>query len=279
MLRPAVLTIALAACASGPVPAAAPLPAASDTSEAAVVAREEAAYQRRADSLRARILARAEWTDMGADSCRPGAFRSFAGDTATADSARGENADSLAARLERLIIARGVGGPVDTREGHDLLRTVISWEADLERPRWDVPRGQPPRETIAAGLAGQYRNPETGSCDRYVPNEGLVFVIPAVTDFQPPKARTGQLEVVTGEDGLKAVRDRFFVSATDADPIFTYSRIAPVVLWGSYAVVTVDRPAELRGVHPLNQDAGGATYIFHRVEGAWRLLVIVRSWA
>ena len=277
MSRPALLlTVMLsAACARTPAPETAPAAEASPFAEtAATAAAEEARYRQRADSLRRVILEHAEWVDLGTDSCNPGTFRSFSRDST----------DTLVVTrsvelLERAIVVRGVELPLTERVSHDLLRTVIAWEADLARPMWDVLGKETPRRTMSPGLGGQYVNTATGACDRFVPLEGQTYVIPDVGSFTPPQGSAGRLQVVVGDEGLKSARDRFFATHTAADPIFSYTRLAPVIVWGDYGLVSVNRPAELRGVQLLPTGAGGATYIFHRVRNEWRLLTIVRTWA
>ena len=272
MLRialPLVVSL-LAACTSTP-PQPAPSP---DASAGGAAAAEETEYRRRADSLRRVILGQAEWVDLGNDSCNPGTFRSF----------RRDSTDTLLVTralemLERAIVVSGVERPLTERVSHDLLRTVVAWEADLERPVWDALGNEAPRRAMAPALGGEYLNTNTGSCDRFVPLEGQTFVIPDVGPFQAPRGWEGKAQVVVGDEGLKGARERFFASHTEADPIFTYTRLAPVVVWADYALVTVNRPAELRGIRLLPTGAGGATYIFHRVRDQWRLLAIVRAWA
>ena len=273
MLRPALMLIVMlpAACARNTAPKTAPSPFAATES---MMAAEEAQYRRRADSLRNVILRHAEWVDLGTDSCNPGAFRSF----------RPDGTDTLVftrslEKLERAIVVSGLELPLTERVSHDLLRTVIAWEADLERPMWDVPGNMEPRRAMAPALGGEFVNSVTGSCDRFVPLEGQTFVIPDAGTFNTPREWRGKVQVVVGEEGLKGARDRFFATHTEADPIFTYTWLAPVVVWADYALVTVNRPAELRGTQRLPTGAGGATYIFHRVGNDWRLLAIVRSWA
>ena len=273
MLRAALLpiVIVMTACVRPPAPETAPSPFAATES---VAAAEEARYRARADSLRRVILSHAEWVDIAADSCNPGTFRSF----------RRDSADTTAVTrsmemLERAIVVSGVEQPLDRRVSHDLLRTVIAWEADLARPNWDVPGTEPLRRAMAPGLGGEFLNATTGACDRYVPLEGLTFVTPDVGAFTPPPFRPGQVDIVQGDSGLKAARDRFFATHDEKDPIFTYTRIAPIVVWGDYGLVTVNRPVEVKGVRPLDTGTSGATYIFHRVRNEWRLLAILRTWS
>ena len=274
-MRPALLSLVMlaAACARNPAPAPA-TPPSPFAATASIAAEEEAQYRRRADSLRMVILEHARWVDLGTDSCNPGTFRSFPEDSSATDVAK-----RALDQLERAIVVSGLDLPLTARESHDLLRTVIAWEADLERPYWDVVGDETPRRAMAPGLGGQFVSAATGQCDRFIPLEGQTFVIPDVGAFVPPRGSAGKLQVVVGEEGLKAARDRFFVGHTEADPVFTYTRIAPAIVWGDYALVSVNRPAELRGVRLLPTGAGGATYIFHRAGGQWRLLAIARAWA
>lgn len=273
MMRPALLlTVMLfAACARNPAPATPPSPFAATES---IAAAEEAQYRRRADSLRRVILEHAHWVDLGSDSCNPGTFRSLPLDSSATD-----EANRALSQLERAIVVSGVELPLTARVSQDLLRTVIAWEADLERPYWDVLGDEAPRRAMAPALGGEFVNSATGQCDRFIPLEGQTFVIPDAGAWVSPKGWDGKAEVVSGDEGLKGARDRFFATHTQADPVFTYTRLAPVIVWGDYALVSVNRPAELRGIQRLATGAGGATYIFHRAANQWRLLAIVRAWA
>jgi len=277
-LRPALLVllagVALAACAR-PATQVNAANAASAAAPGAVG--EEARAHAFADTLRARILAIAAFTEFPDDSCNPGTLRTFPKDTV--EKARA-GTDAIVERLERLVVAQGVEGSLDTPEAHDLLRTVVVWEAGGERPRWDVPAGGPDRRAIAPGLAGEFRNPATGKCESYVPVDTATVVLPPVTNFRAPEMEGVRLSVYVGEEGLKQARETFFktVGATDASSIFTYTRVRAAVVWRDYAVVAVNRPAESRAVQELPAGAGGASYIFHRVGKEWRLLTIARSW-
>lgn len=275
MLRPALLPIVFflaMACRPAGAPETAPVPEPAATRGTTDV--EEAYYRDQADSLRRFILRHAEWVELGSDSCNPGTFRSFVPDSSDTTAVR-----RALEKLVRTVIVNGVEQPLEARVSQDLLKTVITWEADVSRPNWDVLEGQQPRRTMPPGLGGQFVNPATGACERYIPLDGLTFVIPNITGFTPPDFGPGQADVVMGDEGLGAARSRFFATHTEADPIFSYTRIAPVVVWYDYGVVTVNRPAEHRGVRPLPTGAGGATFLFHRVGAEWRLMAIVNSWA
>ena len=239
---------------------------------------EERAAHEHAGRLRRHILESMAWTEMGSDSCRPGDFRSVR-DTTTekmemfADSVR---------RLERIVISMGAEDTIDNPAGHDLLRTVISWEAGVGRPLWDVLPGETRRrEAIAAGLTGSYANPQTGKCEAINVLEDTVHaVIPPMTSFVPPTLGKSVVAVHVGDSGLAQARERFYGARGAADPnaLFTYLRVSALVVWRDYGLVVVNRPAEARGILSLPQSGGGATYLFHRVGGEWRLLSIVRTW-
>jgi hypothetical protein len=283
-LRPAAVSFAsfflgvsLAACARPAARDAALSPArAADGSAAPLDADEQRAHDL-ADAFRARILAATEFSDLGETGCDVGILRTFT-DTTKAGRLKMEREVD---RLERLIIARGIETPLDTPDGHALLATVIAWEAGGPRPRWDVTPGGPVRLAIAPGLAGRFRNPATGKCEAYVADDTTTFIIPPVTNFAPPKLDSAKAVVYMGEQGLNQAREAFFANlgAKDSASVFNYTRLRAVVIWHDYAVVAVNRPAERRGIQELPNGSGGASYIFHRAEGQWRLLTIARTWA
>jgi hypothetical protein len=209
--------------------------------------------------------------------CDAGTLRTFTRDTAKEAQAR------VAAdieQLERLIVARGVDGTMAAPAAQALLREVVAWEVAAARPNWDVPSGTATRRAIAAGLGGEFQNPATGKCEAFVHFDTAVVVIPPAGDFRTPSFKGVRLQLYVGDAGLRAARDTFYAhSAHAADPVFTYTRVGPIVVWRDYAVVTVNRPAEDRAAVLLPQGAGGSTYIFHRVGSEWRLLVIAKTWA
>jgi len=144
----------------------------------ASVAWDESRAVVRADSLRGALLARAGWqTDV--DSCDPGVLRLFPGDTTAAERARTEETVTA---LEEVIVSRGLDEPPSPQ----LLRTIVAWESGGERPRWDVPAGaSAERRAIAPGLTGQFRNPNTRRCERYVALDSTMMrrrVMPRIID-------------------------------------------------------------------------------------------------
>jgi hypothetical protein len=280
VLRAAALSAVVLSLAAAPADAHAqatgrpPAPPARRTSEP--LPAEEARYAARADALRARILAATRWTDLEGDSCTVGVLRTFAADSAGDTRMRADVAE-----LERVIIARGIDDPIDTPRGHDLLRTLAAWEAHSTRPRWDVPAGETPRQAIAAGLGGSFRNPSTRRCESVLPADTATIVLPPLTNFTPPATPGVRLTLYAGEDGVRRARDVFHgaIGARDTAAVLTYTKVRAAVIWRDYAVVAVNRPAERGGVQLLDRGLGGATYIFHRVGDEWRLLSIVRTWA
>jgi hypothetical protein len=244
---------------------------------AAAAAAEDARYYERALALRRRILARASWAALDSAACNPGFLRLLTADTAAA---KRDSAVSDVETLERIIVAGGIDGSLDTPAAHDLLRTVVAWEAAAARPAWDVQPGEVPRRAIAAALSGQFFNPQTKACESYPSSDTLVVVLPSgVTSFTPPKLPGVALTVVVGQEGLNRARDAFYAArGASAPSIFSYTRIRAAVVWRDFAVVAVNRPAEARAVVQLPQGAGGAAYIFHHAGGEWRLLAITRTW-
>ena len=268
----ALLLSALAACATRPV--SSPAPAAAARAEPGPGA-EEQRYLTRADSLRGAILATSAWAELGEDSCNPGALRIFVDTTAAARARH----DSAVRALESVIIARGIDAPLDTPAGHALLRTAIRWEAAGTRPRWDVLAGGEDRRAIAAGLGGAYRDATSGKCQPYATTDSVVVVIPPAPGFTLPERDGLRTIVYTGDDGLSRARESFYAQPgrTDASE-FAFTRLRAVVPWRDYAVVSVIRRAENRAATEPGSAAGGASYIFHRVGGEWRLLVVARTW-
>ena len=270
-LRPAMLCMLVSACVSS-APSASSIPVAP----APVLDADEAAALRLANARRDTILTATSWLDFGADACNPGVLRTFAKDTTVADT---KNTERIVEALERQIVARGLDNSLDTPVGHELLRTVVAWESATGRPRWDVKSGPATQQAIAAGLSGEFKNPETGKCESYVPFDTMNIVIPNVPNFVAPRHAKVTIGVFKGDSGLARLRDQYYAAhATVPNAVLLYTRVRLAVIWNDYAVVAVNRPAEAKGVVQLNRGGGGASYIFHRAEGEWRLLVIARTW-
>lgn len=237
---------------------------------------EDDRYFARANVLRARLLEQASWADFGAGKCRAGALRVFSTDSATA---KNSDATDLIGELERLVIARGVETPLDSGPVKELLATLIGWEAGITRPNWDVPAGQQTREALAAGLTGEFLNPVSGKCELLSPMDTMRFVLPSGVSAEPPTSSEIAVLVRSGSEGLNSFRDDFFAeSGHQPNAALIYTNVITLVPWRGYAVVAVNRPAELRGAVLQKKTAGGAVYLFHRVKGEWRLLAIPRTW-
>lgn len=243
----------------------------------AAPARDSLASVRTADSLRTAVLQAARFVHLDSTPCNPGVLRAFP------DSARPIGSGDpavIVARLERLIISEGVENAIDNPRGHALLRGVAGWEAGMVRPNWDVMPGTPTYRAIAAGMSGEFFNPETKACDSFVPDEPQYVVLPPLTKFTMPRPPKRELTIGFGLGGLTDVRDKFFTAhQSDTAAVLTYTQVVATVLWGDYAVVAVNRPVEQMGAMKLRRGAGGATYLFHFVAGEWRLLAIVRTWS
>lgn len=267
-LRPAIAGLLFCACAGQPSPAPAPAPV-------VITDVDEASALRRANAQRDSILAGSAWTDFDGDACNPGSLRTFTDSTAEGSTKMARHVEAL----ERIIIAYGIDKEVDNVAGHSLLRTLINWESATSRPRWDVPKGAPVKEAIAAGLSGEFKNPETGKCEAYVPFDTINIVIPVVPKFTPPTHPKVHLGVFQGDSGVAKLRDAYYAAnANVPNAALLYTRVRALTVWNDYAVVAVNRPAEQQGVLQLPQGGGGASYIFRRENGEWRLLVIARTW-
>lgn len=230
-----------------------------------------------AHDYRAHLLRASDFTDIGQDRCNDGWLRAFPRDST--DSMREATAD-LVDKFEKLIQAYAVDAPLDTPEGHELLRTVVLWETGIERPRWDVWNGKPGREAIAAGLTEQVTDAATGRCLVHARGDTAAYVLPLVSGIALPPVRGVATRLVFGDRGLTSLRSKYWAQwdARDSSAILAYTRVSAAMLWKEYAVVTVHRPMEHRDGLALTTSNGGGTYIFHRVGTTWFLLVIARSW-
>jgi hypothetical protein len=240
---------------------------------------EERRALARASRLRASVIAAGRWAPLGDDGCDAGSLRTFAdsaGTSATADSAQ-----RMVAELEYLVIARGAGEPLATPVGRDLLSTVVAWESGASTPAWDVAAGAPERRAVSAGLSGR-QNPVTNFCGPEVSIDTARVLIPAVAGVRLPTAAPQPVVIYTDPTLVAAVRRRVLAGppAVGASfPTLYYTRFRTVALWGDYAVVSVAHEGDRVAGAPPAQTAGGAAYLFHRVNGTWRLLAVPRTWA
>jgi hypothetical protein len=238
---------------------------------------EDDRYFARANALRARILDEASWAGFGDGECREGALRVFGGDSVSVST---PEVTQRIAELEQIVVARGVDVSLDTAPVKQLLATIIGWESGISRPKWDVIGNETPRETIATGLTGEFLNPVTNKCELLAPFDTMRIVLPDGATVPPPPSKAPMILVASGTQGLHRLRDEFFAQTRDdVASVMTYTHVIAVAYWRDYAVVAVNRPAELRGAVLQKKTAGGAAYLFHRVQGEWRLLTITRTWS
>jgi hypothetical protein len=271
----------LAGCGrSGPMPDNGPRPRILTNSAVTLLGRgpqnELEAAVELAHDYRAHLLRASDFTDIGQDRCNDGWLRGFPRDST--DAMREATTD-LVDKFEKLIQAYAVDAPLDTPEGHELLRTVLLWETGRERPRWDVWSGKPSREAIAAGLTEQVSD-AGGRCLVNARGDTAAYVLPMLTGLSLPAVRGSRTNLVFGDRGLSSLRSRYWAARAtqDSAAVLAYTRVSAAMLWKEYAVVTVHRPMERRDGTALSTSNGGGTYIFHRVGNSWLLLVIARSW-
>jgi len=242
----------------------------------AYLAAEARTYAQQMTTLRREYLARASWADLG-DRCNPGALRVFTKDT-TPELQKA--LQSKVERMEQTIVLQGAGRSLATPEARALLRVVVGWEAGIDRPRWDED-GAGVHRAVATGLTGEVPDPTKPGClPSPVMGDTVTFVVPGFTDMDFPKAPRPRVKAYFGPEGQQRARDEFFAAVGSKNPSadLSYIVVAPMVIWGDYAVVGVNRPRERGGIEVGSGSNGGAAYLLRRVGGAWRLLSIVRSW-
>ena len=233
-------------------------------------------FERRLAALRARYLKGAAWAELG-DRCHPGALRIFPSDTLVAQR---DSLQRLVERMEQTIIGRGVGSPLHTPPANALLRTIVGWEAGIDRPLWDVDDAVS-REAVATGLTGDVPDPRsTGCLASPLAADTVTFVIPGFATMDFPKVPTPRVKVYFGAKGQQRARDEFFAVRGQQDPQaeLSYIIVAPMVIWRGWALVGVDRPREKGGIEIGRRSNGGAVYLMRRTATEWRLLTVVRSW-
>lgn len=252
-------------------------PADSDAVTRAWLAAESRSTLQRLHDLRREYLARSDWADLG-DRCNPGALRVFLRDTTP------EQRDSLqrlVERMEQVVVARGVGSDLGTPALRSLLRTIVGWEAGIDRPRWDEDGTLSPRMAVAAGLTGEVPDPRSVGClPSPVLADTVTFVVPGFRDMEFPKAPSPRVKAYFGPQGQQRARDEFFAATGSRSPEsdLSYIVVAPIVHWQDFALVGVDRPKDRGGVDIRSGSNGGAVYLMRRVGAEWRLLSVVRSW-
>lgn len=248
----------------------------ADSISRAFVIAEARADEQSLIANRRQYLARASWAELG-DRCNPGSLRVFAQDIAP------EQRDSLQAlieRMERTIIVRGAGAPLSTPEARSLLRTIVGWEAGIDRPTWDSDE-KTQRIAVATGLTGEVPDPNSSGClPSPVIGDTVTFVIPGFSSMDFPQAPKPRVKAYFGKDAQRNVRDEFYSVRGRKDPEadLAYVVVAPMVIWRGWALVGVDRPKDKGGVSLRSGSNGGAVYMMRRVGTQWRLVSVVRSW-
>lgn len=256
-----------------------PASAVQDTSDAASrawVAAERKAAAERAMELRGLIVKAGTLLSMGDDQCSPGALRTFGDNTRGIDR---KAIDRAIWDLERLVLLYGNNKEYADTTTQSLLRTVMTWEGGGVRPRWDSDEPNPPA-AIAPGLMGEFPDPESGKCVRARDLDTVTFWIPGLEEMAMPRRGDGPvLKAYFGREGNLRARDEFTATrGAQENEVLEYVRVAPVFRWDDWAVVGVHRPIERQGTMITGESTGGASYVFRRVGGEWRLVVIARSW-
>lgn len=227
-------------------------------------------------TLRTEYLHSASWADLG-ERCNPGALRIFANDTTTAQR---DWTQKIALHMEQIVIGRGVGARLDTPEAAALIRTIVGWEAGIDRPVWDA-NDTKTRVAFAAGLTGEVPDPSGPGClPSAMASDTVTFVLPGFSAMQFPGAPKPRVKAYFGPDARQHARDQYYTSygSKNPDAVFSYWLVAPVVIWKEWALVGVDRPKERGGIEVGSPGNGGAVYLMRRVDKQWRLLSVVRAW-
>jgi len=231
----------------------------------------EARARRQADSIRQAILGHASFAGFAEARCAPGDVRTFERDSSG-------TVGRLLKRIELLIASHAAFDSLDSETGRALLRAVARLETGGPGPQWDVLSGPSPR-AFNPVLPTTLLNPVSGACEDTPGTTPFGLVLPEVTGFVAPKdSGAASYLVEYGSGGVKRVRDAFVALHRDSAVVLRHTRVNAHAMWGDYAIISVVRAAEDRGVVPLPNLTGGAVYLFHRAEGEWRLLAVVRNW-
>jgi len=232
-------------------------------------------YQRRLLNQRAQYLRGASWANLG-ERCNPGSLRIFPGATSREER---DSLERIVLRMEQTILGRGAGATaIDTPDGRALLRTIVGWEAGIDRPNWDSDEKRV-RQAISTGLTGEYPDPNGPGCLTAITNDTVTFVLPGFTDMIFPNSPNVRVKAYFGPEAINHARNEFAAKHLNTPGAeLSYIFISPFVMWRDWAVVTVTRPVEERGVVVGKRNDGGAVYLMHRVGTEWRLLSIMRTW-
>ena len=231
----------------------------------------EARAVRQADSIRQVILSYASFVGFAEARCAPGDVRTFERDSSGVVA-------SLLKRIELLIASHAAFDSLDSETGRALLRAVARLETGGPGPLWDVLSGPSPR-VFNPVLPATLLNPVSGACEDTPGTTPFGLVLPQVTGFvAPTDSGAAPYLVEYGPDGVKRVRDAFVALHRDSSAVLRHTRVNAHAMWRDYAIISVVREAEDRGVVPLPKLTSGAVYLFHRAEGEWRLLAVIRNW-
>jgi hypothetical protein len=231
----------------------------------------DARARAQADSLRREILRYATFAGFGTTPCGGADMRTFERDTS------GKAVSELLSRLELLVLSHGVSAPLDNEAGKALLRTVVRMEAGGPGPRWDVLTGSSPR-SFNPILPTMLYQPDVKKCVPTPGEEPDALILPAVPGFvAPTDSGTPPVHVRSDAAGANQIRDMFFARfANDTGAVLRITRVNAHAMWENYAIVSVVRERQSRGV--MSVDGGtGAVYALHRVGREWRLLAVVRT--
>lgn len=248
----------------------------ADAESSAFLLAEEESIAEQLRAQRALYLKGASWAELG-DRCNPGALRIFPKDTSLA--AR-DSLARLVGRMEQTLIGRGVGARLDTPEARTLLRTIVGWEAGIDRPLWDVD-DKSQRTAVATGLTGDVPDPRSDKClPSPLAADTVTFVIPGFASMEFPNAPRPRVKAYFGPDGQKRARDEFFAAVGSKRPEaeLSYIVVAPILIWRDWAIIGVDRPREKGGIEIGSGSNGGTVYLMRKIGTQWRLLTMVRSW-
>jgi hypothetical protein len=229
------------------------------------------AMNRQGDALRTRILGLASFAGL-ADSCSSGELRVFAPDSAAEAAAAMEE-------LERLIISYGAGVSLDNADGRALLHALARLETYGPGIAWDVLEGEAPR-TFNPIVTSRLPNPETGVCMDIPGLDPLALLVPQVPGWEVPRdSMVTPVVVGYGPEAVNELRNWYYErTAGAADSTLRYVRMTAHAMLGDYAMLAVQRESERQGVTPIPALASGASYLLHKVDGAWRLIGYARVW-
>jgi hypothetical protein len=78
---------------------------------------------------------------------------------------------------------------------------------------------------------------------------------------------------------VNQIRDMFFARfANDTTAVLRLTRVNAYAMWENYALVSVVRERQARGITAVAGATTGSVYALHRVGREWRLLALVRTW-